>query len=244
MRSGLAWCVAIGLAVGGCSSEAERGRTAGGALFDGTTLKGWRVLSGGWSAADGAMVGVGSRARIVCEGGCPASYRLRFEVAPRGSSEVSWAVAVPVGATCVLGKGLLYFAGGPEDWGEAWQAVEVEVTRGTVTYRFPGLKERTGDGTGKSDARFGDLALAQALWKAGFRFHERPDGLAVLALPPETWSPGSVSFTEGEKRGRKSLDERRRGGIVLVVPCTTRDGRDVAEDAGVRFRNVVVEPLE
>ena len=244
MRTGLAWCVAIGLGVVGCSSESERERTAGGALFDGTTLKGWRVLSGEWSAADGAMVGVGSRARIVCEGEWPSSYRLRFEVAPHGSPEASWAVTVPVGATCVLSKGLVYLAGGPEDWGEAWQAVEVEVARGTVTYRFPGLKERTGDGTGRSDAPFGDLALARALWQAGFRFHERPDGLAVLALPPETWSPGSVSFTEGEKRGRTSLAGRGRGGIVLVVPCTTRDGREVAEDAGVRFRNVVVEPLE
>ena len=189
--------------------------------------------------ADGALVGVGSRARLAWVGRLPGSYRLRFEVSPRGAGEVSWAVAVPVGDARVLRKGLFYFAGGASEWGDAWQAVEVTVEGGAVSYRASGLSARTGAGGG---ARFGDRALAKALWQAGLRFCERPDGLTVLALPPETWSPGSVSFAEGAERGRRSL-EGYDGGIALVVPCTTRDGREAGEGAAARFRNLVVEPL-
>lgn len=46
----------------------------------------WRVLGGAWSVGNGAMVGVGAKARSVREGSYPSSYRLRFEVASQGAA--------------------------------------------------------------------------------------------------------------------------------------------------------------
>lgn len=216
--------------------------TKGGTLSDGQSLRGWRPLSGSWSVAHGAMLGVGPTSRIVREGRYPPSYRLRLDVAPHGSPEVSWAVTVPVGDAFVLSKGLLHFSGKPTDWTNAWQRVEVTVRDGNVSFEFPGLVERPGERKGQGKTTFGDLARAQELWDKGFHFYQRQDGLIVLAPPAETWRPGTVSFQEELERGKTCLGGRSQG-IALVAPCTGRDGRTVAETAGARFRNMVVEHL-
>lgn len=244
MRAQLAGCVALALAVAGCSGGGERDLASDGPLLDGQSLAGWRVLSGEWTVEEGALVGVGSRARIVCEGRCPPSYRLRFEIAPQGSPEVSWAVAAPLGAGHVLSKGLVHFAGGPEDWGDAWQQVEMLVgPEGVASYRLRGLRERRSGETRQGSASFSDAALAHARWKAGCRFYKRPDGLMVLAPPPESWDPQSMGFQQATERGGTCMEGRHRG-VALVVPCTMWDGREAPEGAGARFRNVVVEPVE
>ena len=240
-----AWTIAAAVlaAVGaGCSGSGEVDLTGGGELFDGRSLEGWHVLSGSWSVDGGAVLGVGPKARIVRAGRYPASYRLRFEVAPRQGAEASWAVAVPAAGTHVLQKGQLRFSGGPDDWRGAWQAVEVVVRAGEVRFALPGLAERPNERRATGKGEFRDRERARALWQEGFRFFDRADGLSVLAPPPETWRRDSRAFREGETRGDNCLEGRHRG-IALVIPCTARDGAEAPDSCAARFRNIVVDPL-
>ena len=235
--------IALACSLVACACSREADFSGGGTLFDGQSLGGWRPLSGAWSVSDGAILGVGPRARIVCQGTYPAAYRLRFDVASHGSPEVSWAVAVPVGESIALCKGLLYFAGKPHAWADAWQTVEVSVHDGTLSFALPGLVPHSQGQAEQKKAVFADLERAHALSDKGLRVCVRQDGLAVLAPPLDTWRLGTISFEEVANRGQQCLEGRFRG-IALVVPCTAIDDTDVAPNAGARFRNIVVESLE
>lgn len=230
---------ALAAFVAGCSETGSADLTAGGPLWDGASLAGWRPLSGSWSVARGGLLGVGARSRLLREARCPAAYRLRFEVAPHDSAHAPWAVAFPVGDGCLLYKGLFLFAGGPSEWGEAWEAVEIEVRADEIAVSLPGLAQRASE---ESQAGFADAALARKLRQAGFRCVARRGGLAVLASPVGVWPRNSVSFREGLGLGRACVGEGVSG-VALVVPCTAPGEIAVPDSAGARFRAVAVEPL-
>ena len=243
-RATVAWASAGVLAVLclSCSGNDTADVTSGGQLWDGRSLTNWRQLSGSWSVAERALLGGGPRSRLVREARCPASYRLRFEVAPHDSPDVAWAVAFPVGDGCILYKGLFLFAGDRDAWREAWQAVEVEVRRDKVEVSFPGLVERPQEGGRAGTIPSADIARTRKLWKAGFRPCDTRDGLVVIAPPREAWVRDGRSYRAGLARGRRCV-EGSPSAIALVVPCVAPGDTDVLPSAGAPFRAIVVEPL-
>jgi len=241
MRVGLG-CALLGAAVAaGCSSNGEADLTVGGSVWDGHSLHGWRVLTGSWRVADGALLGVGPKSKVFRAARCPEVYRLRFEVAPHGSPEVDWGVAFPVGEASILYKGVFLFAGERERWAEAWQEVVATVRPDEVRVAFPGLRERPREARGAPPA-LEDPVRARQLWGLGFRFHDRADGVVVMARPEEAWRAGSQSFGEGLRLGERCIGDAGPG-IALVVICTAAGDWEVAQTAGVRVRGLIVEPL-
>jgi hypothetical protein len=225
----------------GCTRDGAEPRIPS-CLFDGHSLDGWRVLSGSWSVTYDAIVAVGPKSRLFREGRCPASYRLCFEVAPHDSPEVVWAVAVPVGGRMVLEKGLFLFAGGPEHWQDAWQAVEVLVAEDEVRFAFPGVAEAEAADTPGEAAHFADPEVARQLYERGLRRCRSRSGLGGLCLVPEPLREGTPAFEAALARGTQCSEGKYRG-VALVVPCTVAGDRDVPEDASARFRNVTLDPL-
>ena len=241
MRVGLDCALLAAALAAGCSSNGEADLTAGGPVWDGHSLRGWRVLRGSWRVSSGALLGVGPKSKVFRAARCPDEYRLRFEVAPHGSPEVDWGVAFPVGDASMLYKGVFVLAGERERWAQAWLKVVATVRPDEVRIAFPGLRERPREARGAPPA-LEDAVRARQLWGLGFRFHDRADGLVVMARPEESWRAGSRSFGEGLRLGERCIGGAGSG-IALVDTCTAAGDWEVPQTEGVRVRGLVVEPL-